>query len=152
MTEIKLNQELEFFNVLSFRGKVTQAELGNIEKNMEIKLAEAGVRRVDNPITVTFGVEGSYIDVEILLPIDRKMDNIGNYCFKDKIKIVNAVVASFKGNPSGLQCACDKLNEYIRENRLQPITAGYNVTKKVDPLNIDNTEIDVYVGINPNIL
>lgn len=33
-----------------------------------------------------------------------------------------------------------------------PITVGYNVTKKMDMLNPENTEIDVYVGISPNIL
>ena len=65
---------------------------------------------------------------------------------------MNAVVASYRGNPMGLQNACNELNQYIMENKLQPITVGYNVTKKVDPLNIDNTEIDVYVGISPNIL
>ena len=38
------------------------------------------------------------------------------------------------------------------EHNLQPITVGYNVTKKMDMLNPENTEIDVYVGISPNIL
>ncbi len=37
-------------------------------------------------------------------------------------------------------------------HKLQPITVGYNVTKKADKLNPENTEIDVYVGISPNIL
>ncbi len=38
------------------------------------------------------------------------------------------------------------------EHKLQPITIGYNVTKKIDMSNSENTEIDVYVGISPNIL
>ena len=59
---------------------------------------------------------------------------------------------SYKGNPNGLQEACNELNKYIIDNKLQPITVGYNVTKKIDPLDINNAEIDVYVGINPNIL
>ena len=45
-----------------------------------------------------------------------------------------------------------QLNQYIMEHKLQPITVGYNVTKKTDMLNPENTEIDVYVGISPNIL
>lgn len=52
----------------------------------------------------------------------------------------------------GLQDACNQLNQYIMERRLQPITVGYNVTKKTDMLSPENTEIDVYVGISPNIL
>lgn len=47
---------------------------------------------------------------------------------------------------------CNQLNQYIVEHKLWPITAGYNVTKKTDMLNPENTEMDVYVGISPNIL
>ena len=39
-----------------------------------------------------------------------------------------------------------------RKHSLQPITVGYNVTNKTEMLNPENTEIDVYVGISPNIL
>jgi hypothetical protein len=38
------------------------------------------------------------------------------------------------------------------ENKMQPITVGYNVTRKADPLETENTIIDVFVGINPNIV
>jgi len=74
------------------------------------------------------------------------------FAFKNYIKIINAVVASYKGRPIGLQEACNQLNQYIMEHKLQPKTVGYNVTKKTDMLNPENTEIDVYVGISPNIL
>ena len=62
------------------------------------------------------------------------------------------MVAVYKGNPIGLQDAVVQLNTFISEHKLQPITVGYNVTKNVDLSNPDNTEVDVYVGINPNIL
>ena len=56
------------------------------------------------------------------------------------------------GNPAGVQEAGNQLNQYIVEHELQPIIVGYNVTKKTDMLSPENTEIDVYVGISPNIL
>ena len=90
--------------------------------------------------------------LELICPIDKKIESIERYVYKEKIKIVNAVMMSYKGNPTGLQEACNELNKYIMENKLQPITVGYNVTKKIDILDINNAEIDVYVGINPNIL
>ena len=52
----------------------------------------------------------------------------------------------------GLQVACHELNSYIVENELQPITVGYNVTKYLNQIDVELTEIDVYVGINPNVL
>ena len=58
----------------------------------------------------------------------------------------------YKGHPIGLEDACNQLNQYIIEHNLHPITVGYNVTKNVDIMNLENTEIDVYVGINPNIV
>jgi len=92
------------------------------------------------------------LDFEISLPVDKSLGNIGEYQFKERIKLVNAVVASYKGNPAGIEKAFNELNQYIMTNNLQPITAGYNVTLHMDTLDIDNTKIDIYVGINPNIL
>ncbi len=152
MLEIKEQQELNVENVLSYRGKIKQAELENKGKEMESLIQKSGAKRAGNPITATFAVEGEAIDMELLIPIDRSIESTEQFVFKKQIKIVNAVVASYKGHPMGLQDACNQLNQYIIQQHLQPITVGYNVTKKTDMLNPENTEIDVYVGISPNIL
>ncbi len=152
MLEIKENQELNVTNILSYRGKVRQAELENIGKEMENYIQNAGAKRAGNPITATYAVEGDKIDIELLVPIDKSIGSTDKFVFKNQIKMVNAVVAAHKGHPMGLQEACNQLNQYIVEHKLQPITVGYNVTKKTDMLNPENTEIDVYVGISPNIL
>ena len=152
MLEIKENQELNVANVLSYKGKVKQAELENVGKEMESYIQKAGAKRVGNPTTATYAVEGDMIDIELLMPIDRSIDSTDKFVFKNQIKIVNAVVACYKGHPMGLQEACNQVNQYIVEHKLQPITVGYNVTKKPDMLSPENTEIDVYVGIIPNIL
>ena len=152
MLEIKENQELNVVNVLRYRGKVRQVEIERIGKEMEDYIKNAGAKRVSNPITATYAVEDDEIDVELIMPIDMSMDSTDKFVFKDQIKIVNAVVVAYKGHPIGLQEACNQLNQYIVEHKLQPITVGYNVTKKTDMLSLENTEIDVYVGISPNIL
>ena len=152
MLEIKENQELNVANVLSYKGKVKQAELENVGKEMESYIQKAGAKRVGNPTTATYAVEGDMIDIELLMPIDKSIDSTDKFVFKNQIKIVNAVVACYKGHPMGLQEACNQVNQYIVEHKLQPITVGYNVTKKTDMLSPENTEIDVYVGISPNVL
>ena len=152
MLEIKENQELNVANVLSYKGKVKQAELENVGKEMESYIQKAGAKRVGNPTTATYAVEGDMIDIELLMPIDKSIDSTDKFVFKNQIKIVNAVVACYKGHPLGLQEACNQLNQYIVEHKLQPITVGYNVTKKTDMLDPENTEVDVYVGISPHIL
>lgn len=152
MLEIKENQELQVANLLSYRGKVRQAEIENIGQEMESYIQNAGAKRVGDPITATYAIEGDTIDIELLMQIDMSIDSTDKFVFKSQIKIINAVVAAYKGHPIGLQDACNQLNQYIMEHKLQPITVGYNVTKKTDILNLENTEIDVYVGISPNIL
>lgn len=152
MVDIREKQELHVVNVFSYRGKIKQAEVEHIGKNIESKIKESGAKRAGNPISATYGVDGEYLDIEIIIPIDKEIENTEDYVFKKRIHIVNAVVACYKGNPTGLQDACNNLNQYIINNKLQPITVGYNVTKKVDMLNPENSEVDVYVGISPNIL
>lgn len=58
------------------------------------------------------------------------------------------------GNPAALQNTVNELNAYIMEHQMLPITAGYNVTVKEakTPLEIDSMEVDIYVGISPNLL
>lgn len=152
MLNIKENQKLNVMNILSYRGKIKQSELEDIGIEMEHYIHRLGARKSGIPITATYGVEGDTFDMEILMPIDRSIVSTDRFVFKKQIKIVNAVTASYKGHPIGLQEACNQLNQYITEHGLQPITVGYNVTKKMDMLSLENMEIDVYVGISPNIL
>lgn len=152
MHKIFTNQILEVHNLLSFRGKVKQSEFGDLSKDMEKKILAAGANKIGNPICATYGIEQEYIDVDALIPIDKKMESISKYTFRETIKIVNAIKLEYKGNPIGLKNACDELTQYMQKHNLQPITVGYKVTKFVDSKKIEETEIDVYVGINPNIL
>ncbi len=126
----KRKSEINVTNVLSYRGKVGKADLENIGKEMENYIQNAGAKRVWNPITATYAVEGDVMDVEIFMPLDKSIKSTDKYVFKIQIKIVNAIVASYKGHPMRLQDTCNRLNQYMIEHNLQPITVGYNVTKK----------------------
>lgn len=150
--KIKENQELNVVNVLSYRGKVRQTEIETISKEIGCYIREAGAKPIGNPITATYAIEGDTIDLELLIPIDTNIDSTNRFVYKNQIRIVNAVVAEYKGHPMRVQEAYNQLNQYMTDHKLQPITIGYNVTKKTDKLNPENTEIEIYVGINPNIL
>ena len=152
MVQIEEEKILEVENLISFRGKIKVEELQKLGQEMENKASLAGAKKVAYPITATYSVEGDLIDIEMLLPIDKPIDDIDKFRYKSKVKIVNAIVAKHRGNPMKLQSTCNKLNQYLIEHKLVPITVGYNVTKKIDALNVEDTEIDVYVGISPNIL
>lgn len=152
MTEILEGQTLEINNLISFRGYVTQMEIESIGKEMELLIEQQGACKIGNPITATYGMNGDKVDIEILIPIDKEIASSDKFTYKEKLKIVNAVMAKYTGHPKGLQDACNKLNEYMENKKLVPVTVGYNVTKKVDVVNLEDTEIDIYVGISLNIL
>ena len=152
MIEIKENQELKFNNLISYRAKIKRTDLEKVGRSIDEYIVRSGAKRVGNPMTATYAVDGDCLDIELLMPIDTVLDSIDNYIFKKQIRIVNAVVAEYKGHPAGLQEACNEMNKYIMEHNLQPITVAYNVTKNIDMLDPNNTEVFVYVGINPNIL
>lgn len=152
MSEILQNQILEAEHLLCYRGEVTSAELEGIGREMDKAIREAGAKRAGFPITATYGMNNGKMDIELLLPVDRSMNDIKKYHYKEQLKIVNAVVAKHYGNPGCLQQTCNELNQYIAENGLTPITVGYSVPQKVDATEIDNSVVHVYVGISPNIL
>lgn len=59
--------------------------------------------------------------------MQNEIDKIG----MDMEAKLSEVGTKRNGTPSGLQAACNELNKYIMDNNLQPITVGYNVTKKL---------------------
>lgn len=152
MAQIELNQNLEVDNLFCFRGKISQTEVESIAKELEHAIVAAGAEKAGNAITATFSVEGTVMDLEIMIPVDKKIADTGQFYYKEKLKIGNALMAKHVGNPVRLQDTCNDLNQYIMDHQLMPITVGYNVTKNVDVSNVNNTEIEIYVGINPNIL
>lgn len=83
MIEILSGQMLEIDNLFSYRGKIKSAELKEIGKKMEEKVNSAGAKRIGMPITVTYGVENDTMEIEILLPIDRKISSTIEFCYKE---------------------------------------------------------------------
>ena len=55
-----------------------------------------------------------------------EIENVG----KEMESYIQNKGAKRKGNPTRLQDACGRLNRYIAEHNLQPITVGYNVTRR----------------------
>ena len=152
------HQTLEMTNVLSYRAKMTQQELQAKSQQIEQLLVQSGTKKSAPVVTTTFSVEqganGPLMDVEILLPLDREIALPTGYTWKPHFLLTNALMIRHIGNPATLQSTINELNAYITEHQLVPISSGYNVTVKEakTPLEIENMEVDIYVGISPNML
>lgn len=156
--EILKHQTLEMRNVLSYRSKMTQQELQSKAQEIEKLLSETGAMKVASTVTTTFSVEqgltGPVMDIEILISLDREITPPAGYTWKPHFLLANALMIRHIGNPSTMQNTVNVLNAYIMGHQLVPITTGYNVTVKEakTPLELDNMEVDIYVGICPNLL
>lgn len=158
MSEIIERQELIMENLLSFRGKITQKQMQEEMNRIGETLQSHGLKKNGAIVTATYAVEqsseGPLMDIEILVPIDRKMDLPNRYTFKPLLKLVNALNIRHIGHPRTLANTINRLNEYIIRKNIHVITATYNVTVKEarSEDEINDMVIDVYVGCSQCIV
>ncbi len=155
MNNIVEAQELNVANLLTFRGKVKQEELSGVMLHMKRHAEEQGAKIVGDPISVTYEVEqtrdGTIADTELMLPLDKTISETENFKWKERLFLYNAVKLNYTGTLTEFQVSCNKLNTYLREKGYIPITAGYIRTKGVDELS-GMVDMEVYVGVNPNVV
>ncbi|QEN03560.1 hypothetical protein EW093_02205 [Thiospirochaeta perfilievii] len=92
--------------------------------------------------------------MEILIPIKHSVKIDNTYLLKKEFHLTNAIFKKHVGNPNLIQNTYNEMNTYIQVNGLQPITSGYNISVKdqTHGISVDEMEIDVYIGVNPNKL
>jgi len=155
---IKANKDLKLNNLLSLRKKIKQNEVEKEMRKIGVYLQKNNFKKSGPLLTSTFSVENiegeHFLDMEILVPIDKEVELSGDYKFKKIFQLVNAVYARHEGSPNLLQETYNEIMRYIQNNNLQQITSAYNVNVKDLSLvdEIDDMIIDVYIGVSPNIL
>ena len=151
-------KELRLENVISLRKRIPQNEIRDEMNKLRLFINDNALKKTGPIVTATFSIDTSnsqpVLDMEIIIPVDKSVDSIGDYCFKKAFHIVNAVYEQHKGDPSLLQNTYNKMISYIHENNLQQITAAYNVNvNELQPgQSIDDIMVDVYIGVNPSVL
>lgn len=150
---------LKLDNLLSKRVEITQNDLSLLLNRIRSFCYNNEIV-VNNIVTATFGVRNDnnnnqLIDMEILL--DLQGNTIPNnfpddFQTKEKIEIINALHTHFMGKNQESIIAYNEINQYISEHSLQPITPAYAVSHNPYNNSDDIIDIDIYVGINPNIM
>ena len=158
MAIVQAGKEFRMENVLSLRKKMNQEEINLEMMKIGKFLQDKEVKKAGMIVTVTFAIESQneqpLLDMEILVPMDKKIELPSEYAFKPVFHIVNAVYARHEGNPAALQNTYNDMLSYIQQNKLHQITAGYNVQVKdlMPGMTPDDMVIDVYIGVNPSVL
>lgn len=155
--QIETDKSIRFENVASFRKKMKESEV-ELEVGRFVDYLKRGGAQKNGPmITATFGIEvteeGKVLDMEFLVPIDRLLELPMEYSFKPIFHLVHAIYSRYIGDPLEIQNTYVKIVDYIKNNQLQQITAGYNVIINDEQVIYGETSIiDIYIGLNPSLL
>lgn len=150
---IEENKVLEVKNILSYRKTILQDDVNNKLLEIEQFMENNNLKKNGPMINITYGAKKIdsqiEIDLEIMIPVNKKFNSQADYKFKPIFRLVNAVKMRYEGNAIGIQQKYNELNQYIIEKKMTPITGGYNVVKKEANTvsELDKMIIEVYVGI-----
>ncbi|MGI6205276.1 MAG: hypothetical protein ACOYJI_01415 [Anaerovoracaceae bacterium] len=147
MVEITNIQNYVIKNVLSYKGSVDQYDLPQLRAEIEEAVRTSGAVQCRNVITAVQRVSQTKYNVEVIVPLDRKTDDTGRFAFHDELNIGNALVASYKGSPSNVQDAYEKIKDYMSDNDLHESTMRYTEPVRVNPADPDDSEIRIFVGV-----
>ena len=90
-----------------------------------------------------------YLNIEVLVPVNDSFKSNSKYVYKPYFRIENAVKLRHYGKYSGLKNSKTLILNYLEENKLTPIT---NVYYRIVDNDLSSGIIDLYIGINSNIL
>lgn len=149
--KIDLKQTFDMNNCISHSGRFTTSEFQQAVSNLLKNYKNYALNNGDYLITTTKSIEiinnEQILDVEILLPVSYRISVLEPYIFKEKIHITNALYSIVK-DFAKLTDAINEVNQYIIENKLQAITPSYLVQTKQN----NESQIEIYIGLTPNIL
>lgn len=150
------NQVLEFQNVLSFRGKITQQELENKPQEMGEIIIQNGATKIGPYLLATHGVEPGLLslllDVELLIPIDRLFEPPEEYAILDFFCLNDALKITHKGPQTSIESTLNELSQYISGHHLVPTSPVYSVLQENAFLSFGTVamEVDLYVSVKSN--
>ncbi|HOA00007.1 hypothetical protein [Ruminococcus sp.] len=146
------NQTLIFYDLLSYRTKVSLGELPGMIKYIRENLDALDIAANNRILfTLTDGMTDSgKMDTEILIPVEDEMDSCSEFSFKPEFKLINAVSVRHEGSLALTEETTQRLMDYIDEKEYNPVTKPYYRIIRME--SDQDCIIDIYVGIEYNIL
>lgn len=93
-----------------------------------------------------------YRNMEILIPVNQEFEACEQYGKKEAFKLINAVSARHEGGFSESEKTEQRLLDYIRDKSYQMITLPYYSIVRLDEAHAGSCIMDIYIGVNYNIL
>ncbi len=147
--EIIEKQYLSVESLLSYRTRSTYSKLDKLIEHISESLKFLEMERTGNIIFSlkenTYGTDETILDLEFFVPVSKEFKSNEFYVYKPKLKLCNAVRARHSGTYDTLISSRKKVQNYLSQKCYQPITDFYYYIN-------DSNLVDIYVGINGNIV
>lgn len=143
------NQTLEMENVLFFREILLEEVVVSISNGLENIIRDTGAEKAGPTVTAThdIDVEKGEIDLEIKIPLSKKIESSGRYEVLPEFKVENALKMRVIGETHDTDACMQALQLYIKENSLIPTTPLYTATvqEAKKPGQLRDMIIDLYI-------
>lgn len=143
-------------NLLSYRTRVESSELYDLleyTKNnidaMDLKVNGKVILNIFEKIEES---SKQIFGVEILIPVDKKFESIGQCVYKPTFKLVNAITYRYYGSCNGFEEAEAKLSNYIKSHGMNAVTGVYYILQSDNLSNRNGEYWDTYIAVNENIV
>ena len=156
---IETKRELILKNLFTNRIKIHSLEIEKYIQTLKEYCQNNNIY-VQRLITVTFGIEKKskeeqVFDLELILEL--KNDSSSTYLpdgfvNKSELYITNALYLRYQGSNKDSINAFNEINNYLISNKLQAITPAYSVSNNPFNQSDGNIDLEIYIGINPNII
>lgn len=141
------NVVFEKNNICRFRGLILP---NHFEKNKDKLLSiikDQNGKTNGEIITVTYGAEGERLDMEILIPCNKKIDLNPPFSFEINRKIENCLLIEYVGYIDCIQDEVNEINQYFADNSLKAISKAHYVAKETSNIFNSETPIYIYIGV-----
>lgn len=147
--EIIEKQYLSVKSLLSYKTRSTYGKLGKLIEHISESLKFLEMEQTGSIIFSlkenTYGTDETILDLEFFVPVGKEFKSNEFYVYKPQFKLCNAIRARHSGTYDTLVNSRKRIQDYLSQNSYQPITDYYYYVSR-------NNLVDIYVGINGNIV
>ncbi|MDO4944519.1 MAG: hypothetical protein Q4E74_04865 [Ruminococcus sp.] len=147
--EIIEKQYLSVESLLSYKTRSTYGKLGKLIEHISESLKFLEMEQTGSIIFSlkenTYGTDETILDLEFFVPVGKEFKSNEFYVYKPQFRLCNAVRARHSGTYDTLVNSRKRIQDYLSQNSYQPITDYYYYVSR-------NNLVDIYVGINGNIV
>jgi hypothetical protein len=146
-------EKLNFKNLMSIRKvmsyKDIKCEIENLAKVIKNYNAWSLGLIFARPYDITEIGSNKFFDMEILIPVDKKVPDYKDYKFIDNFNLFNTFKITHSDSAESLGDIISDIGEYTLSKNLTPPTFAFNISSNNAPIIslTDEFEVEIYISI-----